>query len=115
LKIVTAELKTANVAYFQRKIELSGFSAYPDGLQSKLIRISGVLLYLAAQTHSASLSDSRDWRHKTAGKVYSSLSFVCVFICLFCFFLPLSSFVSRILASFPSFLNHFISLFYPPE
>jgi len=48
LKIVTAELETANVAYFQIKIELSGFAAYPDGSQSKLIRKSGVLLYLAA-------------------------------------------------------------------
>ena len=31
LKIVKAILQTANVAYFQRKIQLSGFSAYPDG------------------------------------------------------------------------------------
>jgi len=29
----------------QGKIKLSGFSAYPDGLQSQLIQISGVLLY----------------------------------------------------------------------
>jgi hypothetical protein len=43
--IVTAELQTANVAYFQRKPQLSGFSSYPDGAQSHLIRISGVLLY----------------------------------------------------------------------
>jgi len=28
---VTAELQTANVACFQRKIQLSRFSAYPDG------------------------------------------------------------------------------------
>ena len=34
------------MAYFQRKIQLSGFSAYPDGLPSQLIQISGVLLYL---------------------------------------------------------------------
>ena len=38
------QLQTANVAYFQRKIQLSGFSAYPDGWPSQLIRISGVLL-----------------------------------------------------------------------
>jgi len=30
-RLVTAELQTANVTYFQRKIQLSGFSAYPDG------------------------------------------------------------------------------------
>jgi len=39
------ELQTTNVAYFQRKIQLSGFSAYANGSPSKLIRISGVLLY----------------------------------------------------------------------
>jgi len=39
-------LKTANVAYFQRKIRLFGFSAYPDGSPFQSIRISGVLLYL---------------------------------------------------------------------
>ena len=44
--IITAELQAANVAYFQRKFQLSGFSAYPDGPPSILIRISGVLLYL---------------------------------------------------------------------
>jgi hypothetical protein len=38
-------IQTANVAYFQRKIQLSGFSAYPDGTSSHLIRISEVLLY----------------------------------------------------------------------
>ena len=31
LYIVTAELQTVNVAYFQRKIQLSGFATYPDG------------------------------------------------------------------------------------
>jgi hypothetical protein len=46
LWIVTAKLQTANVAYFQRKIQLSGFSTYLDGSPSQLIRIlvSGVLL-----------------------------------------------------------------------
>ena len=34
------------VAYFQSKIQLSGFSAYPNGSPSPFIRISGVLLYL---------------------------------------------------------------------
>ena len=38
-------LQTANVVYFQRKIELSAFSAYPDDLPLQLIRISGVTLY----------------------------------------------------------------------
>ena len=47
LSVVTAELQTANVAYFQRKIQLSGFFfAYPDGSPSQLIPISGVLLYV---------------------------------------------------------------------
>jgi len=43
---VTAELQTLNVAYFQRKIQLSGFCAYLDGLASQLIRMNGVLLTL---------------------------------------------------------------------
>ena len=43
--IVTVELQNANVDHFERKIQLSGFSAYPDGSPSQLIRISGVLLY----------------------------------------------------------------------
>ena len=41
----TAELQTANVAYFQRKIQLSGFPAYSFASPSQLIRIIGVLLY----------------------------------------------------------------------
>ena len=45
LQIVADELQTVNVAYFQRKIQLSGFSAYPDGSPSQLIRMSVVLLY----------------------------------------------------------------------
>jgi len=32
-----AKIQLANVAYFQRKIQLSGFSAYPDGLPPQLI------------------------------------------------------------------------------
>jgi hypothetical protein len=40
-------MQTANVVYIQRKIQLSGFSAYPDGSPSQLIRINGVLLYTA--------------------------------------------------------------------
>jgi len=38
-------IQTTKVAFFQRKIPLSGFSTYPDGSVSQLIRISGVLLY----------------------------------------------------------------------
>jgi hypothetical protein len=45
MSIVTAEMQTSIVAYFQRKIQLSGFSVYPEGSLSQLIRISGVLLY----------------------------------------------------------------------
>ena len=47
-QIVTAELQTAKIAYFQRKIQLPGFSAYLDGSPSQLIWISEVLLYLHA-------------------------------------------------------------------
>ena len=43
-------MQTANVAYFQRKIQLSGFSAYPDGSWSQLIQIIGVLLYEVRMT-----------------------------------------------------------------
>jgi len=45
--IVTPDLQIANVACFQRKIQLSGFSAYPDDSPSQLIRISGVLICFA--------------------------------------------------------------------
>jgi len=38
-------LQTANADYL-KKIQLSGFSAYPDGSPSQLIRIRGVLLYI---------------------------------------------------------------------
>ena len=44
--LVTAELQDANLAYFQRKIQLSGLSPYADVSSSQLIRISGVLLYM---------------------------------------------------------------------
>jgi len=44
LQIVTSAIQTANVACFQRKIQFSGFSAYPDGSQSQLTRKIGVLL-----------------------------------------------------------------------
>jgi len=44
---VTTESQIASVANFQRKLQLSGLSAYPDGLPSQLIRVSGVLLYCA--------------------------------------------------------------------
>jgi len=36
--------QTVNVTYFQRTVQLSGFSPYLDGWPSKLIRISGALL-----------------------------------------------------------------------
>jgi hypothetical protein len=35
MQTLTAELQTANVAYFQRKIILSGFSVHPDGSPSQ--------------------------------------------------------------------------------
>ena len=49
LYILTTELQTADVAYFQRKIQLSGFFAYPDGSPSQLI-LSGVLLLFTDET-----------------------------------------------------------------
>jgi len=42
---VMAELQTTNKAYLQRNINLSRFFPYPDGLESKLMQRSGVLLY----------------------------------------------------------------------
>ena len=45
MQIITVELQTVNVSYFQRKIQLSGFSAYPGGSSFQLIRISAVILY----------------------------------------------------------------------
>jgi len=44
-------LQIANLAYFQRKIQLSEFSAYPDGSPSQLIRIIEVLLYFVLLTY----------------------------------------------------------------
>ena len=44
LYIVTAESQTANVIYFQRNNKFSEFSVHPDGSQSELIRIIGVVL-----------------------------------------------------------------------
>jgi hypothetical protein len=43
--MVIAEHKTASVAYINIKIQLSGFSVYPDGLSSKFYWTNGVLLY----------------------------------------------------------------------
>jgi len=40
-----AAVQTANVAYFQRNIQLSRFFAYPEDLLSQLIQRNGVLLY----------------------------------------------------------------------
>jgi len=37
LYIVTAELQTANVAHFERHIQIPGFSSYPEGSESQLI------------------------------------------------------------------------------
>jgi hypothetical protein len=47
LYIGTAELQTANVAHFQKRILLPGFSAYPDGSPFQLIQVSGILLTYA--------------------------------------------------------------------
>ena len=61
LQIVTAELQTANLAYFQRKIQLSVFFAYPDGSPSQLIRIIGVLLYNSVLHSLLSIFTEREW------------------------------------------------------
>jgi len=39
-------LQTTNVACFQRKIQLPGFSVHPNGSSFQLIRISGVVMYM---------------------------------------------------------------------
>jgi len=48
IDILNINSRTSNspCRLFSKKIQLSGFSAFPDGSPSKLIRISGVLLYL---------------------------------------------------------------------
>ena len=80
---VTAELQTENVAYFQRKLELSGFSAYPDGSPSQLIRISGVLLFqcdLAKFVLTQTIKFHKEFPSVQAlsepGKVYSERKFI---------------------------------------
>jgi len=40
---VTQRLRNTDLDYFQRKMQLSVVYAYPDGLPSQLIRLSGVL------------------------------------------------------------------------
>jgi len=49
--VVTAELQTASVACFQRKIQLSVFIAYPYDSSSQLIRINGILPYRCYYFH----------------------------------------------------------------
>jgi hypothetical protein len=44
-KYLTTELRTANVAYLERKIQLTGFSSYLDVSPSQLARIIGDLLH----------------------------------------------------------------------
>jgi hypothetical protein len=44
--MVKDELQTASIACFQRKLQLSGFSAYLNGSPSLLIWVIGVLLFL---------------------------------------------------------------------
>jgi hypothetical protein len=39
-------LETVNVVQFQRKIQLSGLSTYPDGSPSQLILINGVIPFV---------------------------------------------------------------------
>jgi len=45
VRAVNSNSRTTNVADFQRKTQSSGFSAYPEGSPSQLIRINGVILY----------------------------------------------------------------------
>ena len=37
--------QTANAVHFQGKVQLSGYSAFPDSSPSKLNRVIGILLY----------------------------------------------------------------------
>ena len=75
--MITAELQTANVDYLQSK--LSGISAYPGGLPSQLIRISGLLLHLSSDC----ISNTEKFDvHKFFRTTYSSffqyvLSYTC--------------------------------------
>jgi hypothetical protein len=39
-------LQTANVSYFQRKMQLSGFCAHPDSSRSQLTQLIAVMLHL---------------------------------------------------------------------
>jgi len=50
---VTAKLQTASVAYFQRKIQLSGFPAYPKVYD--LCLISKYLLQKSFQKHNCNI------------------------------------------------------------
>ena len=50
-------LQTAPVAYFQRKIQLSIFSAYPIASPSQLVWLSAVLLYLQDCIELVKVSD----------------------------------------------------------
>jgi len=54
--IVTAKLQTTHVDYFQRKIQLSGFSVCPDGSPSQLIQIGAVLQYVITTVSVASMT-----------------------------------------------------------
>ena len=58
--LATAELQIANVAYIQRKVQLSGFCAYPDGSLSQLIWIRGVLQYLDELINKWQKEDERN-------------------------------------------------------
>ena len=68
-------LQTAQVAYFQRKIHLSVFSAYPDGSKSHSIRISGDLLYYNVRLSSV----MANWPYITVlmRKLIVTLYFAC--------------------------------------
>jgi len=70
-----SSLQTANVVYFQRKIQLSGFSAYPDGSPSHLIRISGDLPYCNVRLSYAMVK--RSYVTVLMRKLIATLYFAC--------------------------------------
>jgi hypothetical protein len=70
-------IQTANVAYLQRKIQLSGISEYPDGSVSQLIRIVGssTVLEISLQ-HFPSCNLSKSCSNSFIAKCYTTVTYL---------------------------------------
>jgi hypothetical protein len=81
--MVTAELHTANLACYQRKIQLSGFSAYPDGWSIQFMWIIGILLYWqVSQVQAGQIITKRCFPHPhNFSKPFNFLSFFKTKLC----------------------------------